>query len=113
MWQKFEITIAEHALDRDDQVLAVGRDGREERLGRRRHIAVAGAPGAGRVEDAEVHRLHVKIDAAVKPVLSVVESQTLSSCAAVRIHLRQSLLSRVAGGGLNEYQRAAPDARRC
>jgi hypothetical protein len=36
-----------------------------------------------------------------------------SSFVAVRIHLRQSLLSRVAGGGLNEYQALAPDGAWC
>jgi hypothetical protein len=47
---------------------------------------------AGGVEDAEVHHLHVEIDSAVVAVRSVVESHTLSSCAAVRTFPATSLL---------------------
>ena len=44
--------------------VAVRRDDLEERLRRRRHVAVH-EHLAGRVEDADVHGLHVQIDSAV------------------------------------------------
>ena len=82
---------AEQAFDRDGQVLAVGRDGDEEGVPGGRAVAMQ-QDMAGGVEDAEVHHLHVEIDSAGVPVLLVVESHTLSSCAAVRTHPATSLL---------------------
>jgi len=62
----------EDAFDRDDEVIPVGSDGREEALGVCAHVAVQDdLPVAG--EDAEVHRAGVKIDAAVVAVLFGIE----------------------------------------
>jgi hypothetical protein len=74
----------EHALDGDDEIVAVRGDRLQERLGRHLHVAVQ-EHLAGGVEQADVHSLHVEIDSAVGPMQSVVESHTLSACVAVRI----------------------------
>ncbi len=65
----------EHALGRDDQILAVRGDDLEECLSRRVHIA-RHEDLAGRVKDAAVHRFHVEIDSAIVPMLPVVESHS-------------------------------------
>jgi len=70
----------EHALGRHDEIRAVRRDDLEERRRGRRHVAVH-EHLARRVEDADVHGLHVQIDSAVVLVRSVVESHRSSSCA--------------------------------
>jgi hypothetical protein len=46
-------------------------------------------PLAGGVEDADVHGLHVEIDAAIVTMLTVVASHVLSSCAGRALALRQ------------------------
>jgi hypothetical protein len=66
----------EHALDRHDQILPVRGDDLEERLRRRWHIAMH-EHLAGRVQDADVHRLHVEIDSAIVAMLTVVESHAV------------------------------------
>ena len=78
----------EHALGRDDQAVAVRRDDLEEGLRRRWHVAVH-QHLAGRVEDADVHGLHVEIDPAIVTMLAVVESHRSSSCASRALSLRQ------------------------
>ena len=78
----------EHTFDGDDEIVAVGGDGVQERLGRRLDVAMQ-EHLAGRIEDAEVHRFHMEIDSAVVAVLTVVESHMLSSCA-VRMSVRQA-----------------------
>jgi hypothetical protein len=65
----------EHAFGRHDQILAVRGDDLEERLRRRLRIAMH-EHLAGRVKDADVHRLHVEIDSAIVPMLPVVESHS-------------------------------------
>ena len=64
-----------HALGRHDQIVPVRRDDLEERLRRRFHIAMH-EHLAGRVQDADVHRLDVEIDSAIVPMLPVVESHS-------------------------------------
>jgi hypothetical protein len=60
---------------------------------------------AGGVEDADVHRLHVKIDSAIVPMLTVVESHSvlllrgMRTCPALKPTCRSG-----AGGGLNKNQ---------
>ena len=78
----------EHALGRDDEIVAVRRDGLEEGRRRRRHVPVH-EHLAGAVEDADVHGLHVQIDPAIVTVLPVVESHRSSSCAVCALALRQ------------------------
>ena len=65
----------EHALGRHDQIVPVRGHDLEECLRRRWHVAVHQRL-AGRVEDADVHRLHVEIDSALVLMLPVVESHS-------------------------------------
>ncbi len=76
--------LACQVIDGDDQIVAARGDRLQERFGRRLHVAVQ-KHLAGGVKQADVHGLHVAIDSAVVPMLSVVESHTLSSCVAFRI----------------------------
>jgi hypothetical protein len=78
----------EHALSRDDEIVAVRGDNLEERLRRRFHVAVHQYL-AGGVENADVHGLHVEIDSAIVTVLPVVESHRSSSCAVCALAQRQ------------------------
>jgi len=70
----------EHALGRDDEIVAVRGDRREERFGSRLHVPVH-EHLAGGIEDADVHGPHVEIDSAIVTVLAVVKSHRSSSCA--------------------------------
>jgi hypothetical protein len=70
----------EHAFRRHDEIVALRRDDLEKCRRRRLHIAMH-QHLTGRVEDADVHRLHVEIDSAIWTVLPVVESHRSSSCA--------------------------------
>jgi hypothetical protein len=80
----------EHALGRDDEIVAVRSDRREKCLGRRLHVSVH-QHLAGGVEDADVHGLHVEIDSAIVTVLAAVESHRSSSCAVCAFALRQPI----------------------
>jgi hypothetical protein len=60
----------------DNEIVSVGADNLKERLRRRLHIAMH-KNLAGRVQDADVHGLHVKIDPAIVAVLTVVESHAV------------------------------------
>jgi hypothetical protein len=51
-------------------------DGLEKGLRRRGYVAVH-KHLASRIEDADVHRLHVEIDSAIVAVLAVVESHSV------------------------------------
>ena len=64
---------AEHAFDRDDQVLSVGGDGSFEGAGGGRQVLVH-ENGAAVILDAEVHRPCVKVDAAVESMLLFIEA---------------------------------------
>ena len=66
----------EHALGRHDQIVPVRCDDLEERLRCRFHVAVH-KHLAGRVENTDVHRLHVEIDSAIVAMLTVVESHSV------------------------------------
>ena len=78
----------EHALGRHDEILAIRGNGLEQRLRIRLDVAVH-EHVAARVEDADVHRLHVQINPAIVSMLTVVESHSLSSCAGRALALRQ------------------------
>jgi hypothetical protein len=65
----------EHALGGHDQVVTVRRGDIEKGLRAARHVPMH-QHLAGRIEDADVHRLHVEIDSAVVPMLPVVESHS-------------------------------------
>src|SRR4030095_10505876 len=63
----------EHALDSNDESVAVGRDRIEKGAGLGRELAMQQRL-AGVIEDAEVHGSCVQINAAVKSVRLVVET---------------------------------------
>jgi hypothetical protein len=65
---------AEDALDADDEVIAIGRDGPEEALGLRAQVAVQEDLAGLVLEDAQVHGASVKVDAAVVSMLASVEA---------------------------------------
>src|SRR6185436_19082586 len=67
----------EDALDADDDVVAVRRDGAQQRLGAGGHVLVEHDVTAG-VEDADVHDACMQIDSAVILVLLCVESHPRS-----------------------------------
>jgi hypothetical protein len=66
------------AFDADDEILAVGSERFEKRLGRRFHLPVQ-QDLAGLVQDAEVHGAGVQVDPAVEVVLLGVEAHEVSS----------------------------------
>src|SRR5207245_247690 len=68
---------------------------------------------AGRVEDADVHGLHVEIDSAIVTVLPVVESHRFSSCAVAHLPCASLLIISRSRGGLNENHALAADGGRC
>ena len=68
----------EHALDRDDNPLSIRGNGFQEGLRVGFHIAMH-EDLAALVEDADIHRPGVQVDAAVKWVLSGVQSHEVSS----------------------------------
>jgi hypothetical protein len=65
---------AEDALDADDEVIAIGRDGPEEALGLRAQVAVHEHLAGLVVEDAQVHGASVKVDPAVVSMLASIEA---------------------------------------
>ena len=97
----------EHALDADDEIVAIGRDGFEEVLRSGPEVLVE-PDFAIAVEDAQVHGLGVQVDPAVMLV-------------GVDVELHGSLLEWFGctnqptpigvgtGGGLNEYHGLAAD----
>jgi hypothetical protein len=102
----------EHALRRDDQIVSVRGNDLEERLRGRLHVAMH-EHLAGRVQDADVHGLHVEIDSAIVPMLPVVESHSallLRGYAHFPCAEPTQLVG--AGGGLNKHQRFAADGVR-
>jgi hypothetical protein len=68
----------EHALDSNDDVVAVGTDGLEEWLGFGTHVPMSHDLSV-LVEDADVHRSGMEIDPAVEWVLLGIESHEVSS----------------------------------
>ena len=99
----------EHALGRDDQIVSIRDDRLEERLWGRLHVAMH-QHLASRVQDADVHRLHVEIDSAIVAMLTVVESHRLSSCAWCAFIPASAYCQSVgAGGGLNKHHALAAD----
>ena len=63
----------EHALGADDEPVAEGGNGAEEGVGAAGQVAIEDRV-AGLVEDADVHRPRMQVDAASEGVLLVVES---------------------------------------
>jgi len=99
---------AEDALGGDDQVVAVGLDGLEEEIGIAAQVAVQELLAALVVEDAEVHRSSVQVDAAVVSMTAGVETHGsppgLDDCVALSSFLPMLGRSR---RGLHEYQAVA------
>jgi hypothetical protein len=101
----------EHALDRDHEVVAVRRDGLEERLGTAPHVLVE-EDLALPIEDAQVHGLRMQIDPAVVLMAFVVESHgSLLKRLAVSCTNQPTPSGVGAGGGLDEDQGLAADNR--
>jgi hypothetical protein len=63
----------EHAFDRDDETLSIGRNDVQKGLWVRLHITMH-ENLAALIEDADVHGTGMQVDAAVKLVLGVVKS---------------------------------------
>ena len=63
----------EHTFDGDDDIVSIGGNGFEKGLRVRLHVTVKQRL-TGLVEDADVHRTGMQVDAAVKWVLRVVKS---------------------------------------
>ena len=76
----------EDALDGDDEVVAIGRDDLQKRFGVRGQVLVDQNLAVA-VEDADVHRFRVQIDAAVVAMLVRVESHWFSPCADARVSI--------------------------
>ena len=80
----------EHALNADHDILAEGFQRLEKCLGIGADVFVHAHLAVG-IDDAEIHPVHVQVDAAVKLVLNRVESHWVSSLLrGMGIHLQDT-----------------------